>query len=81
MSKNQKKELSAVQKYAADKATEKVNQAQEELRAILREIAKEQGINLDDPQERWKSTSDNKFLIKQNTPQLNIPKDKKKSEK
>ena len=78
MSKKQH-ELSNVQRYAVDSATKKVNEAKGELQALLKDIASEHNINLNDPRERWTLTEDNKFLIKQDTPQPDIPNNKKKS--
>jgi len=43
---------------------------QEELQSLLKEIAKEHGIDLSDPREQWRITKDNRFLVKQPIPEV-----------
>jgi hypothetical protein len=74
-----KKELTRVQQYAVNEAAKKVNEMQEELQSLLKEIAKEHGIDLSDPREQWRITKDNRFLVKQPIPE--VPKNKIPSKK
>ena len=57
-----KKELTKVQQYAVKAAVEKLNSAKEELQSLLKEIAAELGINLNDANERWRLSDDTKCL-------------------
>lgn len=57
-----KKELTKVQQYAVKAASEKIDLARNELRVLLREIAVELGIDLNNPAESWRLSDDMKYL-------------------
>jgi len=79
-----RKELTMVQRYAVERATETVKSVQQELQSLLIEVAKEHGINISDPREQWKITEDNKYLIRQGIvpePAMNESKPKLKTVK
>jgi len=70
-----KKVLSRVQQYAIATAKTKTKQADDELQSLLRDVAIELGIDMDDPKGgRWRISDDLKYLER-----LDIPKMPKKT--
>ena len=58
-----RKQLTKIQAYAIASANEKVKEIQVELQSLLRDVAIELGIDIDDPKSgRWKLSEDNLFL-------------------
>jgi len=79
-----KKELTKIQTYAIKAAKSKANQVNQELQSLLRDVAVELGIDMDDPKGgRWRISEDSKYLerldIPPKMPKEIIPKGKKKS--
>jgi hypothetical protein len=78
---SEKKELSKVEQYAVRAAVERINSARTELQSLLKDIAAEVGINLNDPAEIWELSADMKSLERRGetkvSPKLTIPKGKK----
>ena len=62
------KELSKVQQYAVSAAAGKVNAVQSEFQILLQDIARELGINLDDPEEAWGISANLKYLERRGKP-------------
>jgi len=79
-----KKELTKIQTYAITAAKAKATQVNLELQSLLRDVAVELGIDMNDPKGgRWRISEDSKYLerldVPPKIPKEIIPKGKKKS--
>jgi len=73
-----KKALTKIQSYAIGAAKEKAKQANAELQSLLRDVAIELGINMNDPKGgQWKISEDNQYLERMDIPVMPNKKDKK----